>query len=418
MSSRIYNMALMGIVSVALTLLLLEVALNLLFLTPAKDALKRMGYVLEPVPLAKLQAGLDRYLANVDSANFQSDPYTGWTYRADARLRFAGAFTTNARGFRSTREFALAKAADTIRIAAFGDSFTAGPDVSDDEVWTHTLEEGLAARGIRAEVLNFGVGGYGMGQAFLRWRHLGLGFAPDIVVFGFQPENLDRNVNVFRPLIFTGTALPFSKPRFILTDGTLELINYPAVPPEELLQVYERFGSHPLAQYEFHYKGGEYFNDMLAQSKLAVLVRQALASSANRGEDDYSPSSERGALGQAIVQAFAESVAEANASFIVVHLPIRQQLRAHHESVKPAYSWLLDHIDDMLPYVPAEKSLGPEFDDGQYWGKTSHYGPVINRVIGEAIAAEIESCINSDACIPPRFAGSKAAFLLASAASD
>lgn len=315
MSSPIFGKALISIISVVLTLLLLEIALNLITppsLPRAKDLLERIGYVLEPVPLAKLRVGLDAYLANRDSANFQSEPHTGWTYRASARLRFGAKFTTNAHGFRSTREFELNPSANTIRIAAFGDSFTAGPDVADDKVWAQVLEDGLAARGIRAEVLNFGVGGYGMGQAYLRWRHLGLGFSPDIVVFGFHPENLKRNVNVFRPLYFPATALPFSKPRFILVDGALDLVNFPAVPPEELMQVYERFGSPALAQHEFYYQGGDFFTGILAKSKLAILLRQALASRANTNADDLSRSSERGSLGLAILDTFAHTVAAMN----------------------------------------------------------------------------------------------------------
>ena len=44
------------------------------------------------------------------------------------------------------------------------------------------LQHKLKDAGIRAEVLNFGVGAYGMDQAYLRWREQGKNFAPDIVI--------------------------------------------------------------------------------------------------------------------------------------------------------------------------------------------------------------------------------------------
>ena len=78
----------------------------------------------------------------------------------------------------------------------------------------------LNQAGIRAEALNFGVSIYGMDQAFLRWQNAGRGYAPDIVIFGFQPENLNRNVNIFSTLYYGWNI--FSKPRFVLTGGGAE----------------------------------------------------------------------------------------------------------------------------------------------------------------------------------------------------
>lgn len=83
-----------------------------------------------------------------------------------------------------------------------------------------------------------------MGQAFLRWQMQGKDYSPDIVIFVFQPENLDRNVNVFRPLYTQGGVI-FSKPRFILDDDGLALINSPAMPPEEIMDAFESFDSIP-----------------------------------------------------------------------------------------------------------------------------------------------------------------------------
>ena len=49
--------------------------------------------------------------------------------------------------------------------SAFGDSMTHGDEVTDDEAWLHRLSERLGCN-----VQNFGVGGYGLDQAALRYE--------------------------------------------------------------------------------------------------------------------------------------------------------------------------------------------------------------------------------------------------------
>ena len=61
-----------------------------------------------------------------------------------------------------------------------------------------------------AEVLNFGVHGYGTDQMLLRWELEGRRYAPDIVVLAFAYYHLDRNVTGFRF---------YAKPRFVLERG-------------------------------------------------------------------------------------------------------------------------------------------------------------------------------------------------------
>ena len=84
------------------------------------------------------------------------DDRLGWTYHPDL-IWNNSAFSVNSAGFRSRREHSEQPLPDTLRIATFGDSFAAGYEVRDEEVWSHYLEQGLNQAGIRTEVLNFGV---------------------------------------------------------------------------------------------------------------------------------------------------------------------------------------------------------------------------------------------------------------------
>ena len=215
---RITVNALIACITVLLILAALEVVVRLGGETNNIGQFSFMGYALEPYtpPVERQRRYVEEYLENQDQAIYIYDEMLGWTYPPNA-ARHSGTFTINSAGLRSQREYSQTPSPDTLRIALFGDSFTAGDEVSDDETWGHQLEMKLNQAGIRTEVLNFGVGGYGMDQAFLRWQKAGRGYAPDMVIFGFQPENLDRNVNIFSMLHF-GTK-PFSKPRFVLAAG-------------------------------------------------------------------------------------------------------------------------------------------------------------------------------------------------------
>lgn len=103
-------------------------------------------------------------------------------------------------------------------VSLYGESFTFGSEVSDDEAWGNRLAGRLEAR-----VDNFGVGGYGTDQAFLRFQ-LNTNDTARVIVLGIVTENLMRNVNQYRDLIYVSGGLGF-KPRFVLnaTNG-LELV--------------------------------------------------------------------------------------------------------------------------------------------------------------------------------------------------
>ena len=82
-----------------------------------------------------------------------------------------------------------------IRIASYGDSFTRGDEVENHQTWQYFLESRIGF-----EVKNFGVGGYGTGQAVLRMeRHFTQGKVSPITILGILEENINRTVNSFRP---------------------------------------------------------------------------------------------------------------------------------------------------------------------------------------------------------------------------
>ena len=407
MVNKIITNTLMVGAALLLTLVLLESAVRLTGQIDDSGRFTFMEYALEPyaLPADQLRGEIEDDLKQQDESIIIYDARLGWTYRPNAIQQRRGPFTVNSAGMRARREYSKAPPPDTLRIALFGDSFTAGEAVSDDDAWGHQLEMELNQAGIRTEVLNFGVGEYGMDQAFLRWQHLGRDYSPDIVIFGFQSLSINRNVNIFTRLRHPYPGNHKTKPRYILENQNLKLINSPAIPIEQLAAVYESFAYHPLAAHEAHYTGRYTVGQWWQSSRLAWFLFAALKQEdARESWESAGPDSERGMVGQAIIDAFAADVLAREAAFFVLHLPRRQDLGHYHIHQKPYYyHHLADYLSDTYHYIASESYIDPSYLDDDYFPDNFHYGPEISGIIAQTVAAEIQTCIETAACDLPRF---------------
>ena len=148
----------------------------------------------------------------------------GWTLKPGLKdVPFRGkAVSSNSKGVRGVQEFAYEKPAGVRRIVVLGDSFTFGEEVGDDETFSHHLQSLI--RG--SEVLNLGIHGYGHDQMLVYLKEEGLRYRPDIVILGFMPDDMERNVLSFRD---------YAKPHFRVREGRLEPTTGPIPRPEETL---------------------------------------------------------------------------------------------------------------------------------------------------------------------------------------
>jgi hypothetical protein len=103
-------------------------------------------------------------------------------------------------------------------ILALGDSLTFGLAMSDWETWPAQLEN-LSGR----RVINGGVSGYGIDQAFLRARRLLSRYPISTVIFSFIPDDIRR--------CRTSVGWYAAKPYFDFKDGRLTIENVPVAPP-------------------------------------------------------------------------------------------------------------------------------------------------------------------------------------------
>jgi hypothetical protein len=131
------------------------------------------------------------------------DRYTGWKPRPNASVwqNYEGSahVAYNSAGMRD-RELSYQKAANTVRIAILGDSFTEAKHVPREQTFCAVIERDLAScpalNGKKPETLNFGCDSYGTAQELMTLRHRVWQFSPDVVVLAICTGNDIRNDSI------------------------------------------------------------------------------------------------------------------------------------------------------------------------------------------------------------------------------
>ncbi len=123
-------------------------------------------------------------------------------------------------------------------ISLYGDSFTFAMDVADEETWGNVLTQLTGKR-----VDNYGVGGYGTDQAYLRFLHNDTDHA-QVVILNHLSENIVRNINQDRSMIYPVDASYriCLKPRFVIDkNGKLQYLKSPGLTESD----YGEYVAHP-----------------------------------------------------------------------------------------------------------------------------------------------------------------------------
>ena len=107
------------------------------------------------------------------------------------------------------------------KISCYGDSFVFCRQVNDDETWEYHLSKLK-----ETNVINFGVGNYGIDQALLRMKREYQKNKTQTVILGVVPDTISRIVSVWKHYYEYGNTFGF-KPRFIVKNNQLQLIQNP-----------------------------------------------------------------------------------------------------------------------------------------------------------------------------------------------
>lgn len=329
--------------------------------------------------------------ATVDGAEgyVVHDPELGWALAPGGERPNRG-YRANRQGIRADREFAARPAPGTLRVAAFGDSFTHGSEVPNGFTWTDVLD----AADPRLEVLNFGVPGYGTDQALLRFRRRAAGFAPHVALLGVMSDNPQRNLNTFRPFFERRSGLPLGKPRFAVDDrGELTLLPNPMPRREDyraLLdrpqEVLARAGARDAYFQASHARAPL---DALPSVRFFHVVTHARYSRPQLFRGVYDPRGEAYRVTMGILEAFHREALASGMLPVVVFLPHGRDIRSARDGGSPIYASLLGGCGGAglvcLDAARAFAALPDEVDVRQLI--RGHYTKRGNAVVGGWLAA-------------------------------
>lgn len=372
-----------------------EIGIRYLGQTDLDDNFNIFGRALQPyhLPAKTMRQKVAIYQASART-RIVYDSRLGWAPRPGNQSA-DGLYAYNSLGARVSAaapvEYAQSPPADTLRIVIVGDSYTHGEEVPFEKSWGYYLQQNLNRAGRKAEVINLAVGAYGLDQALLRWQNRGRDLSPDIVILGLQMENSQRNVNLLKPVYLPNTGLPFSKPRYLLGDTGLKLINTPAIPPERLPGILENITTWELSPYEHFLSSKKYQKRVWLKSRLAALIFETLAPV----ETDpffYDLKNEPARLTLKIIETFQSEVEAGRSDFLLVHMPIvldLVNLRLHRKLV---YADLLAAIErqntliyphEALLKLAGKESLFSLFMPG------GHYSAAGNQAIATVVSKKI-----------------------------
>ena len=318
------------------------------------------------------------------------DPVLGWPYPDQVGTRYESNGTTPNPFYPPGSDWRSC-------ISLYGDSFTeGGGDVSGHEFrWGNVLSEK-----IQCYVANYGVGGYGTDQAYLRYLNNRNDLSP-VVIFGVHTSDVTRNLTRIRDLE-TPERWFALKPRFTLAhDGTLNYIPIPDLSEEEYLRAIGAAGPLLPLEHESLQPGGPAGVTRLQfPYSLSVLrnVRnfQGFRSRIAR-HTDWMEFLEPGhalqglELTVGITKAFVEEARKRGSTPVVLILPHPTELLYQRRAGEWPYSALVEELEGLGVYF---SDFGPHLDSvarsrgkelTEYFGATHHYNDAGNSVLADFV---------------------------------
>jgi hypothetical protein len=301
------------------------------------------------------------------------DEFLGWTLGPN-RKSADGLYYSSAEGLRAQHEgVSFAKLTKKTRIALVGDSYTFGEDVIYEHSWGHLLEKAL---GPEFEVLNFGVPGYGVDQAYLRYEKDVRQWKPNVVILSFIAHDTERSMTVYAPINYPTWELPFSKPRLILRGGELKKLNTPTIKPEGIFSKKSVFEL-PFVEFDRGFRKAEWEEEFFHTSYLA----RALISWFPRWEPIFPDVSDEAltSVNASILKTFVESVEQMGAAPIVVYHPKRALDPSSDSSLS---SRVLQEAG--VAYTEPTSCLR-ELPPGEWFVPHGHYTPQGNAAVAKCL---------------------------------
>ncbi len=343
----------------------------------------------------------DSLLQNYDKNGFKReyfnvrllpDSLLGWSPSPIYKSK-DGLYTYNKDGIRSDDILTEYSEKKKLRIAIFGDSYAHGDEVRFENTIGNYLQNLLNEEKIETEILNFAVSGYGMDQAFLRWESIKEKFQPDIVILGVQFENIKRHINLLRPFYYYTTEIPYSKPRFVISDNKLQLIKNPITDVTEIVDIIENFDNWEFSNFEGFYNKENYEPNPFYLSNSISFISSAISQIFTEMEY-YNSESEGYQATYKIIEQFSASVKNENGIFIPLHLPVMNDFDFVTQSFLDLFYNQKFIYDDLFLNLKLQYKFVEPYDALNKWGEKNgfetlfmsrHYSPIANKLIAHRI---------------------------------
>lgn len=377
----------MNLITIALVLIPFEIALRLLS-RHTVDTPIFGGTALLPRSWEKAQAHNHRLLEKLVStlSYAKYDEELGWTIAPNRRSK-DGVHLSSAEGLRAASSDAiLSTPANKRRIALVGDSYVFAEHVRFEKSFGHLLEEALGAN---IQVLNFGVPGYGLDQAYLRFKKEVLDWKPEIVVLGFPEHDLFRTMTVYPFINWPDWDVPFSKPRFVLDNGALRLLNVPTIPPNKMFAMSAVSGL-PFLEYDQGYSAEEWEHGVLD----VFYTKRWLFQHFPRWSEKppHLGPAERSRLNSAILKEFVQTATDNGIASLIVFFPTPPDLARHSRGLgttaQQALKVLGVPVLDTSPCLTKARSIEEMFLVGD-----PHYSELGNAAIAECLRPVLEAML-------------------------
>ena len=320
-----------------------------------------------------------------DGSYLVADENLGWVIGPNRRSA-DGLYFSSAEGLRSPSSgMALRERAASRRIALVGDSFTFGLEVSYADSWGHRLERAL---GPDVQVLNFGVDGYGVDQAYLRYARDVRPWRPDVVILGVINHDLFRSLAVYSFVSFPGWPFPFAKPRFVTDLDRLALLNVPLPSPESIVAA-RSIRELPFIEYDPGYRAEDWEWHTLDSSYLyRLIVSRARAWT---GPDPRRSDTRVLELNRAILRAFAREAAAAGARPLLVYFPSDRDFRRRAEDAGWHSLAQTTLRGSGLPYTDVTPCLAKQ-NPARLFGP-GHYSPLGNAAVADCLLPVVQELL-------------------------
>ncbi|MBL4657979.1 MAG: hypothetical protein JKX73_08265 [Flavobacteriales bacterium] len=232
---------------------------------------------------------------------------------------------------------------------------------------------------------------------------------PHIVVLGFYTLDLERSLLAAKGIPKGGIL--FTKPRFILNENNqLELINYPTISPELLLNNVKKLEDYPFIEFNYNYDElrSDFENRWYRYSVLLSFCEEILKINKftylKKFERMYDVEQEPAILNLRIIKKFLSAVSLNRSRFIVVDIPKFLDMQNYIvNSVPMPYDKLVDSIgstselvrtaDYFREYAQANTHLDL-FDKGgkdSFFAPHGHYSALGNNIISDALFEYLSS---------------------------